>query len=330
MNERTSWIDASFIYSTQEPWVAELRSWKNGTLAEGDMKGYPPFNKLNIPLNNPAPPQIHKLMDPQRLFILGDSRVNENPGLLSFGLILYRWHNFQANRIASQHPDWTDEEIFQAARRFVIATLQKIIMYDFLPALLNNDSAISNYTGYKPFMQPGISHVFATTAFRFPHTIVPPALFLRKRNCEFRTEVSGYPALRLCQNWWNAQDIVQEYSVDEIILGMASQIAENEDHIVVEDLRDFIFGPMHFTRLDVVSTSIMRARDNGIAPYNVLRKKFGLHEITDFKLINEKFTAKFPEVCFFCKNNLKLDYNFRKLPIYQLYTIMTLICWTLM
>uniref|UniRef100_A0A0M3K700 Dual oxidase (inferred by orthology to a D. melanogaster protein) n=1 Tax=Anisakis simplex TaxID=6269 RepID=A0A0M3K700_ANISI len=65
-------------------------------------------------------------------------------------------------------------------------------------------------------------------------------LLFRKRNngtCEFRTEIGGYPALRLCQNWWNAQDIVQEYSVDEIVLGMASQISEREDSIVVEDLR---------------------------------------------------------------------------------------------
>jgi hypothetical protein len=29
-------------------------------------------------------------------------------------------------------------------------------------------------------------------------------------------QVGGFPALRLCQNWWNAQDIVREYSVDEI------------------------------------------------------------------------------------------------------------------
>uniref|UniRef100_A0A0M3KH77 Dual oxidase (inferred by orthology to a D. melanogaster protein) n=1 Tax=Anisakis simplex TaxID=6269 RepID=A0A0M3KH77_ANISI len=104
-------------------------------------------------------------------------------------------------------------------------------------------------------------------------------LLFRKRNngtCEFRTEIGGYPALRLCQNWWNAQDIVQEYSVDEIVLGMASQISEREDSIVVEDLRDFVFGPMHFTRLDVVASTIMRGRDNGLPPYNELRKSFNL------------------------------------------------------
>uniref|UniRef100_A0A915CXX0 Uncharacterized protein n=1 Tax=Ditylenchus dipsaci TaxID=166011 RepID=A0A915CXX0_9BILA len=269
VNDRTSWIDASFLYSTQEPWVAALRSFENGTLLEGPMPGYPPFNNPHIPLINPPPPQIHRLMNPERLFILGDPRINENPGLLSFGLILYRWHNINAKKLQKEYPSWTDEDLFQGARRIVISTLQNIILYEFLPALLAiNPSQIPSYEGYKPHVPPGISHSFATTAFRFPHSLVPPGLLLRKRNskCEFREE-----------------DIVQEYSVDEIVLGMASQIAEAEDNVVVEDLRvslsryylcfslfinflDFIFGPMHFTRLDVVSISIMRGRDNGILP----------------------------------------------------------------
>ncbi|GMS90381.1 hypothetical protein PENTCL1PPCAC_12556, partial [Pristionchus entomophagus] len=277
VNERTSWIDASFLYSTQIPWIESMRSFSNGTLKEGD-PGYPPLNSLRIPVTNPPPPQIHRLMNPDRLFVLGDSRVNENPGLLSFGLVLFRWHNVQARRMQAEHPDWTDEELFQAARRWVIATLQKIVMYDFVPALLGNPNAMAPYTKYMPEIPPTISHAFATCAFRFPHSIVPPAMLLRRRDskCAFRTEVGGFPALRLCQNWWNAQDIVQEYSVDEIILGMASQIAEAEDNIVVEDLRDYIFGPMHFTRLDVVSSSIMRGRDNGVPNYNALRRSFEL------------------------------------------------------
>ena len=118
--------------------------------------------------------------------------------------------------------------------------MQNIVMYEFLPTLLAiNASEIPRYQNYEPHVPPGISHTFATTAFRFPHTLVPPALFLRKRgsSCEFRSEVGGFSTLRLCQNWWNAQEIVYEYTVDEIVLGMASQIAEDEDNIVVEDLR---------------------------------------------------------------------------------------------
>lgn len=45
--------------------------------------------------------------------MLGDPRINENPGLLSLGLMLYRWHNTQAKRIQEKHPEWTDEEVFQ-------------------------------------------------------------------------------------------------------------------------------------------------------------------------------------------------------------------------
>lgn len=110
-----------------------------------------------------------------------------------------------------------------------------------MPALLGiNKESIPSYKGYNPHIPPGISHSFATTAFRFPLTLVPPGLLFRKRNnCEFRDEIGGYPALRLCQNWWNAQEIVREYSVDEIVLGMASQIAEAEDNIIVEDMRGF-------------------------------------------------------------------------------------------
>uniref|UniRef100_A0A0N5APC8 NAD(P)H oxidase (H2O2-forming) n=1 Tax=Syphacia muris TaxID=451379 RepID=A0A0N5APC8_9BILA len=279
VNERTSWIDASFLYSVEEPWVASLRSWSNGTLAEGFMPGYPPLNNPRIPLINPAPPQINRLMNPERLFMLGDPRANENPGLLSLGLILYRWHNIQARRIQAEHPTWTDEEVFQAARRWVIATLQKIILYDFVPALLADPEAIPAYTGYKPHVPPGVSHAFAAAAFRFPHTLVPPALLLRKQNhgqCEFREDVSGFSSLRLCQNWWNAQDIIREYTVDEVVLGMASQIAEDEDVVIVEDLRDYVFGPMHFTRLDAVALTIMRCRDNGLPSYNILRQSFNL------------------------------------------------------
>uniref|UniRef100_A0A0K0DSC4 NAD(P)H oxidase (H2O2-forming) n=1 Tax=Strongyloides stercoralis TaxID=6248 RepID=A0A0K0DSC4_STRER len=286
INERTSWIDASFLYSTNEPWVAALRSWHEGTLTEGEVEGYPPLNKKIIPLINPAPPQIHRLMDPERLFTLGDPRINENPGLLTFGLILFRWHNFQALKIAQKHPDWTDEEIFQGARRMVIASLQNIILYEFLPEVLGiKKDEIPKYGKYNAHIPPGISHSFATAAFRFHHTIVPPGMLFRKKRtskkeCVFRNDIGGFEALRLCQNWWNAQDIVQEYTVDEIILGMASQISEAEDTIIVEDLRDFIFGPMYFTRLDVVSSSIMRGRDNGIPFYNDLRRNFALETKT--------------------------------------------------
>ena len=56
--------------------------------------------------------------------VLGDPRVNQNPAFLALGIIFYRFHNLLAAKIQQQRPDWEDEDVFQAARRRVIATLQ--------------------------------------------------------------------------------------------------------------------------------------------------------------------------------------------------------------
>ena len=47
-----------------------------------------------------------------------------------------------------------------------------------------------------------------------------------------------------------------ETDIEEIILGMSSQIAEREDMTFVEDLRDFYHGDLHFSRRDHVADVI--------------------------------------------------------------------------
>ena len=61
--------------------------------------------------------------------VLGDPRTNQNPAFLALGIVFYRWHNFQAAQVQSLHPDWEDEDVFQAARRRVIATMQVCSTY---------------------------------------------------------------------------------------------------------------------------------------------------------------------------------------------------------
>lgn len=56
--------------------------------------------------------------------VLGDPRTNQNPALLAFGILFFRWHNILAERVQAEHPEWSDEDVFQRARRLVIASLQ--------------------------------------------------------------------------------------------------------------------------------------------------------------------------------------------------------------
>lgn len=56
--------------------------------------------------------------------MLGDPRTNQHPPLLALGILFYRYHNVVAARVQREHPDMSDEEVFQKARRTVVGTLQ--------------------------------------------------------------------------------------------------------------------------------------------------------------------------------------------------------------
>ena len=46
----------------------------------------------------------------------------------------------------------------------VFFSFQNIILYEYLPSLLGQE--ITPYSGYKPDVHPGVSHVFQSAAFR--------------------------------------------------------------------------------------------------------------------------------------------------------------------
>ena len=54
----------------------------------------------------------------------GAERGNRDPFLQALGLLWFRYHNLCAQRLARQHPHWGAEELFQHARKRVIATYQ--------------------------------------------------------------------------------------------------------------------------------------------------------------------------------------------------------------
>lgn len=70
------------------------------------------------------------------LFDAGDIRVNENVILTSYHTIFVREHNRMTKVLLQINPSMDDEELFQAARNYVVGLLQKITFEDFLPILI--------------------------------------------------------------------------------------------------------------------------------------------------------------------------------------------------
>ena len=317
VNRMTSWIDGSFIYSSNEAWISTMRTYSgNGDLkvmgedeapennkekkSNEPHKRMPPYNSKRVPLFNHPSPHLMKNLNPERMFVLGDPRTNQNPAYLSLGILFYRWHNVLASRIKSRYPLWRDEDIFQAARRWNIATLQNIIAYEYIPAFIGTN--LAPYAGYKSATHPGVSHVFQSAAFRFGHTLIPPGIYQRDGKCNFGNHSGKTSALRLCSNWWDAQNIVsesisqKEEVIENILRGLSSQIAEREDSLLCSDVRNKLFGPMEFSRRDLASLNIMRGRDNGLPDYNTVRKCYGLPMVNSWSEINVEKYRETPEV----------------------------------
>ena len=72
-------------------------------------------------------------------FFAGDVRANEQLNLIVMHTVWMREHNRIARFLQVQHPEWTDEKLFQEARRIVIAEYQHIIYHEWLPLIVGSE-----------------------------------------------------------------------------------------------------------------------------------------------------------------------------------------------
>lgn len=90
--------------------------------------------------------------------------------------------------------------------------------------------------------------------------------------------------------------MLENSTIEELIMGMSSQIAEKEDNLLSNDIRNNLFGPMEFSRRDLGALNIMRGRDNGLPDYNTARAHFKLARKKSWQDINPSFFEKNPDL----------------------------------
>ncbi len=158
--------------------------------------------------------------------------------------------------------------------------MQVITYREFLPRLLGPD-ALPPYVGYDPTLNAGINNEFSTAAYRLGHTLLSPRLM--RLDADGQAIAAGHLALR--DAFFRPDRLVDEGGIEPVLRGLTAQPAQELDAYVVDDVRNFLFGPPGAGGLDLASLNLQRGRDHGLPAYNVVRQAYGLPPVTSFAQI---------------------------------------------
>ena len=267
VNEISGWLDGSMVYGSDATRASALRSFRNGQLAtsEGNLL---PFNSEG--LSNAGGPS-------DQLFLAGDVRANEQIALTAMHTLFVREHNWWARRIAAEQPRLSDEEIYQRARAMVIGEIQAITYREFLPVLLGPD-AIGPYRGYDRNVDARIYNAFSTAAYRLGHSMLSPTL--KRLTADGRSIDAGDLALR--DAFFSPQRLA-EGGIEALLRGLAAQRCQELDVYVIDDVRNFLFGPPGSGGFDLAALNIQRGRDHGLPSYVEVRRALQMPPIRRFE-----------------------------------------------
>ena len=326
INTETAFIDAEAVYGASDARLDWLR--------EGKVDGNPDNNgaRLLMPSNYlprkdsrgnaaiaPAMAVDGRLLaTPNNAVVAGDMRANENIALTATQTLFAREHN----RIVAKLPNsLSAQDKFQIARAVVIAEQQYITYNEFLPAM---GVTLPTYQGYDEYLDPSLSHEFATVGYR-AHSQIHGEI-------EVETDAGRYPkkmlealedqgievavegdevaiAVPLNVAFFNP-DLVQQLQLGPLLQAIGLEPEYKNDEMIDNQLRSVMFKvpvsgnpecldgptlPECFNGVaDLGAIDVQRGRDHGMPSYNQMRNSFGLPSKSSFTAITGESTEAFP------------------------------------
>lgn len=171
--------------------------------------------------------------------------MDENIALTSIHTMFMREHNRLARALKRINPQWDSETLYQEARKIMgaytqvaepenipnsictppkhvshpllsftsnksLCLSQVFVFRDYLPHIVGDDAMrrqLGRYPGYNPNIDPSISNVFATAAYRFAHLAIQP--MLSRLDANYR-EHPQFPSVSLFKAFFTPWRIVFE------------------------------------------------------------------------------------------------------------------------
>ncbi len=279
LNVLSSFIDAANVYGTDGTRAKALRSGNDGKMKVGDSD--------LLPTNDYGLPNAEMQIPETDWFFAGDVRANEHSVLTSMHTLFVREHNQLCDELKKCLPavkkkelgakGKLDEYLYQRARKIVGALMQVVTYEEFIPAIFG-DCGLKSYAGYKCNVNPSISNIFSTACYRLGHSMLSPDINLGKKGDSMALRDSFFKP-----------DVVRTHGITPFLQGLATQVMQEIDVKIVDEVREFLFHETHRKPndkpprlLDLAALNIQRGRDHGLPDYNQCRLDFGLPPIWDF------------------------------------------------
>ena len=286
INLETPWWDASQIYPTDQQLQSSVRTGSGGKLRMLQQGG-------------------QELLPPPLL-----DQLAQVPGWwLGLGLLLTvfaREHNAICDRLATEYPSWTDEQLFQKARLINSALVAKIHTVEWTPAIIAHPTTVyalrGNWWGVGgQTLNPLLRRISDDEVLRgIPGTQTEHHSAPYSLTEEFVAVYRMHPLIRDEYAFRRASDdgLIEERSFDKVTDKSGNQLLESAP---TQDLL-YSFGTLfpgalqlhnypkflqHFTRpdgkiVDLASIDVMRMREFGVPRYTVFRDLMHLRPVRTF------------------------------------------------
>lgn len=281
LNAVSAYLDGSVVYGSDEATAKWLRTFNGGRLkvSEGNLMPFPTLSGEFNDLRDFNAPFMVDMMGAERyMFASANPMANYNPYLMAMQTLFIREHNRLCADLSKKHSGWTDEQLYQQARRIVAGLIQSITFNEWLPAM---GVELGAYSGYNPLINPTVSNEFSLAAFKLENTLMSDKILRLDNNGK---EISqGH--LPMKASLFHPLQLVTGGGVEPLFKGMAAQSQQEFDAKMVDDLRNATFENRS-GGLDMAAITIMSGRDRGIGSLNAIRRASGLPAYRTFEEIN--------------------------------------------
>ncbi|XP_067633898.1 peroxidase-like [Eurosta solidaginis] len=280
----SAYLDLSYVYGDSLEQNRKYRLFKGGQLKTM-------FENRREWLPLATNPESDCKKGNYQCFDLPEKRNRFLPTSTVMHTIMVREHNRIARILQKINPHYTDERLFQEARKINIAQYQQIVYYHWLPLLLGSSYAYANNIvyhitknehvyDYEPTVNAAPFAEFAAGAFRYSHNQIPGWFTLVSSDRYFNK------TLRLSNHFERSEDVnwlLERDNFDSLIRGMSMQLQKRSDSNIDKEVRHyFAREPMEEYGFDLKALDIQRARDFGLPSYNDMRVYCGLPRAYDW------------------------------------------------